>query len=202
MPDAVGDRPERIGVFGGTFDPIHVGHLVSAVNVRHALGLHRLLLVVANDPWQKGDTVATPAADRLAMVQAAVVDVDGLEASAIELDRGGPSYTADTLAALRASAPGAELFLVLGSDAAAGLDTWVRVDEVRAQATLVVVTRPGADADTPPSGWAWTHVEAPRLEVSSSDLRARFSDGRPLAWLVTDPVVRVIRERGLYDRGR
>jgi nicotinate-nucleotide adenylyltransferase len=188
----------RIGVFGGTFDPPHVGHLVTAVNVRHALSLDRLLLVVANDPWQKGTSVATPARDRLAMVEAAVAGVEGLEASALELERGGPSYTADTLAALHRQAPDAELFLVLGSDAAAGLETWVRVDEVREQATLVVVTRPGAEAAAVPPGWSWLAVEAPRLEVSSTDLRARVTDGRPLDWLVTEPVEGVIRARGLY----
>jgi nicotinate-nucleotide adenylyltransferase len=82
---------ERFGVFGGTFDPIHVGHLVTAVNVRHALGLDRLLLVVANDPWQKHGSVVTSAVDRLAMVQAAVADVPGLEASDLEIRRGGQS---------------------------------------------------------------------------------------------------------------
>ena len=112
---------ERIGVFGGTFDPPHVGHLVLAVNVRHALALDKVLLVVANDPWQKLSRRVTPAPDRLAMVEAAVGDVDGLEASAIELERGEISYTADTLSELRSEATTGELFLVLGSDAAAAL---------------------------------------------------------------------------------
>jgi nicotinate-nucleotide adenylyltransferase len=152
---------ERLGVFGGTFDPPHVGHLVVAVNVRHALGLDRVLLVVANDPWQKtsGRDVSA-AADRLAMVEAAVGDVDGLEASAVEIERGGVSYTADTLAALRADDPDAELFLVVGTDAARGLTTWDRVDAVRDMATLVVVTRPDGDEATedsvePLPGWRW-----------------------------------------------
>jgi nicotinate-nucleotide adenylyltransferase len=190
--------PERIGVFGGTFDPIHVGHLVTAVNVRHALSLDVVLLVVANDPWQKAGTVATSAADRLAMVEAAVADVPGLEASDVEMRRGGTSYTADTLSDLRASRPDAELFLVLGSDAAGGLPTWSRADEVRALSTLVVVTRPGAEKAAPPEGWPHVHLEVPRLDVSSTDLRARFVDGRPLDYLVTAPVQHLIRERGLY----
>ncbi|HEX7167817.1 MAG TPA: adenylyltransferase/cytidyltransferase family protein, partial [Acidimicrobiales bacterium] len=98
-----GRRP-RIGVLGGTFDPVHIAHLVSAVNVRAALGLDRVLLVVANEPWQKvGTRPISPAADRLAMVEAAVAGVDGVEASAIEIARGGPSYTADTIAALRSA---------------------------------------------------------------------------------------------------
>lgn len=189
---------ERIGVFGGTFDPIHVGHLVTAVNVRHELGLDRLLLVVANDPWQKLDRSVSPAQDRLALVEAAVAGVAGLEASALEIERGGTSYTADTLAALAADRPGAQLHLVLGSDAAAGLPTWERVDEVRTLATLVVVARPGAGDRHAPPGWDHVHVEVPRLEVSSTDLRARVADGRPLDWLITPEVVREIRRRGLY----
>ena len=188
----------RLGVFGGTFDPPHVGHLVTAVNVRHSLGLDEVLLVVANDPWQKADQVVSPAADRLALVEAAVGEVPGLRASRIEIDRGGASYTADTLADLHEQHPGADLFLVLGSDAAAGLPTWERVDEVRERATLVVVTRPGSEAGRPPLGWPHEVVEVPRLDVSSTDLRARVVDGRPLEYLVTAPVVRAIRERRLY----
>ena len=188
----------RLGVFGGTFDPPHVGHLVTAENVRHELGLDEVLLVVANDPWQKADQVVSPAADRLAMVEAAVAGVDGLRASTVEIDRGGASYTADTLTDLHEQHPGADLYLVLGSDAAALLPTWERVDEVRTLATLAVVTRPGAEAATPPPGWDHRVVEAPRLDVSSTDLRARVVDGRPLDYLVPPAVVRVIRERRLY----
>jgi nicotinate-nucleotide adenylyltransferase len=189
----------RIGVFGGTFDPPHVGHLVSAVNVRHALDLDVVLLVVANDPWQKvGTRPITPAADRLALVEAAVGDVEGLEASDVELRRGGTSYSADTLAELGAAHPGADLFLVVGSDAAAGLPTWERADEVRDRATIVVVTRPGAEDGAPPPGWAWQRVESPRLEVSSTDLRARVAEGRPLDYLLTPAVIDCIEARGLY----
>lgn len=194
--------PERIGVFGGTFDPIHVGHLVTAVNVRHALALDCVLLVVANDPWQKATLPVTPAAHRLAMVEAAVVGVEGIRASSIEIERGGVSYTADTLADLHRAHPGAELYVILGSDAAASLATWERIDEVLAASRLVVVTRPGPDDAGPPPNWDHLVVEVPRLEVSSTDLRARFADGRPLDWLVPEPVVHVIRQRGLYAEGQ
>ncbi|MBW3626528.1 MAG: nicotinate-nucleotide adenylyltransferase [Actinobacteria bacterium] len=194
--------PERIGVFGGTFDPIHVGHLVTAVNVRHALALDCVLLVVANDPWQKATLPVTPAAHRLAMVEAAVVGVEGIQASSIEIERGGVSYTADTLADLHRAHPGAELYVILGSDAAASLATWERIDEVLAASRLVVVTRPGPDDAGPPPHWDHLVVEVPRLEVSSTDLRARFVDGRPLEWLVPEPVVHVIRQRGLYAEGQ
>jgi nicotinate-nucleotide adenylyltransferase len=194
-------KPLRIGVFGGTFDPPHVGHLVTAVNVGHELGLDRVILMVANVPWQKtGTRSITPAADRLAMVEAAVVDVPRLVAGDHEIRAGGPSYTADTLAALGDEFPGAELFTIVGDDAAAGIQSWQRAAEVLERSHLVVVDRPGApvqlDAEID-----WIHVEVPRLEVSSTDLRDRCRDGRPLSYLVTDDVLAVIRERGLYGVG-
>lgn len=191
---------ERLGIFGGTFDPPHVGHLVTAVNVAHELDLDRVLLVVNFQPWQKvGTRPITPAADRLAMVTAAVRGVDGLEVSDLEIVRGGMSYTADTLAELRSDRNASELFVILGSDAASALATWERADEVRQQATIVVVDRPGAYEGQPPEGWTWERVEVPRLEVSSTDLRARASDGRPLAYLLPEPVIETIRRRGLYQ---
>jgi nicotinate-nucleotide adenylyltransferase len=190
---------ERLGVFGGTFDPPHVGHLVAAVNVRHELSLDRVLLVVAHDPWQKsGAREVSPAADRLALVEAAVGDVEGIEASDVELRRGGVSYTADTLAELRGEDPSRELFLVLGSDAAVGLPTWERVDEVRAVATVVVVARPGAASAPPLPAFDWVQVVTPRLEVSSTDLRERVRDGRPLDYLLPPAVIDCIAARGLY----
>ena len=188
----------RIGLFGGTFDPPHVGHLVTAVNVRHALNLDIVMLMVANDPWQKsGARDVTTAEDRFAMVEAAVSVVDGVVAGRDEIDRGGPSYTADTLMALAEKHPGAELFTIVGDDAAAGLTSWTRVDQVVQFSQLVVVDRPGVAVKLPQQ-FNWLRVESPRLEVSSTDLRSRFSDGRPLDYLVTEPVMRVIEERGLY----
>lgn len=190
--------PLRIGLFGGTFDPPHVGHLVTAVNVRFTLSLDMVVLMVANSPWQKSDTRSiTPALDRLAMVEAAVADVDGLVAGDDEIRRGGPSFTADTLAGMAKNHPGAELFTIVGDDAAAGLTTWERHDEVVARSQLVVVDRPGAPVQLPP-GFDWLHVEVPRLEVSSTDLRARVENGRPLDYLVTEPVLSIIAARQLY----
>ena len=142
MPSGMADG-ERLGIFGGTFDPPHVGHLVTAVNARHELGLDRVLLVVSNVPWQKvGTREISPAEARLAMVDVAVADVEGLEASRLELDAGGPSYTADTLATLLAEDPQRELFVILGEDAAAGLLTWERWEEVRDLATFQPRTGP------------------------------------------------------------
>lgn len=188
----------RIGLFGGTFDPPHVGHLVTAVNVMHALDLDRVILMVANVPWQKhGSRRITPSEDRLAMVAAAVRGVPGLMAGRTEIDRGGPSYTADTLESLGDEFPGAEFFTIVGDDAAAGLPTWERFEDVLRRSRIVVVDRPGAPVVLP-AGIEWTRVEIPRLEVSSTDLRSRFVDGRPLDYLVTPPVLEVIRERALY----
>jgi nicotinate-nucleotide adenylyltransferase len=188
-------------VLGGTFDPVHTGHLVAAVNVRHALGLDRVLLVVANHPWQKTGRRITPAADRLAVVEAAVAGTAGVEASAIEIDRGGDSYTADTLEQLLAEDPERELFLVVGADVAADLHTWRRPDVVAALATLVVVSRGGSPDVDPGPPWRVTHVRIPALEISSSDLRARAGDGRPLDHLVPLAAIACIRERGLYAGG-
>jgi nicotinate-nucleotide adenylyltransferase len=190
--------PLRIGLFGGTFDPPHVGHLVTAVNVRHALALDIVVLMVANSPWQKqGTRPITSADDRLAMVRAAVAEVEGLIAGDAEIRRGGSSYTADTLAAMSEEHPQGEFFTIVGDDAAAGLPTWERHEEVVAMSHLVVVDRPGIPVELP-DGFVWLHVEVPRLEVSSTDLRARVREGRPLDYLVTEPVLDIIAERGLY----
>lgn len=190
---------ERLGVFGGTFDPIHVGHIVVAVNVRAALGLDRVLLVVANQPWQKSDRLVSAAEDRYALVAAAVDGREGLEASRLEIDRGGVSYTADTLEALAAT--GGELFLVVGADVANQLLTWERPDVVRRLATVVVVDRPGAPTEVAlEPGWRVERVDTPHLDVSASDLRRRAAAGLPLDGLVPDASIRVILERGLYAR--
>lgn len=195
------DGAKRIGVFGGTFDPPHNGHLVVAAGARHALGLEVVLMVVANRPWQKeGSRRVSDPIDRLAMTVALCEGVDGVEPSGIELERGGPSYTADTLAAL--NRPDRELFLVLGRDAAAGLPTWERVDEVRESCVPVLVDRPGVPAPPLPGGWDWQVVDVPRLDISSSDLRWRVGEGWPLHGLVPPAVAAEAAERGLYRDGQ
>ena len=136
---------ERLGVLGGTFDPVHIGHLAAAVNARHALRLDRVLLVVAHHPWQKSGRPLTPADDRLALVEAAVDGHQGLEASRIEIDRPGDTYTADTLDQLHREDADRHLFLIVGTDVAAELHTWKRPDVVARLATLAVVGRGGVD---------------------------------------------------------
>lgn len=194
----------RIGVFGGTFDPLHLGHLMVALEVRHALGLDRMLLVVANDPWQKAGSAVSAADDRFALTHAAVEEMNRrcggeiLEASDVEIARGGESSSADTLEELHASIDDARLFLLVGSDAAAGLATWKRPDAVRALATTVVVERGGREGGRPPEGWPHVVVEVPRMDVSSSELRARFAQGRPVEAMVPPSVVDGVRQRSLY----
>ncbi len=188
----------RIGVFGGTFDPPHIGHLVTAERVAEALSLDVVLLVVANVPWQKvGSRPISPAEDRLAMVRASVEGSDLLEASDLELVRGGDSYTVDTLEALRVAGPDDELVLILGSDAANGLDTWERPEDLRRLCTLAVVERPGSEVEVP-AGFDVEHVAVPSLDVSSSDLRARVAAGRSVRFLVPDAAVVILERRRLY----
>ena len=197
----ISDRT-RIGLFGGTFDPPHVGHLATAVNAHHDLALEVVYLVVANVPWQKvGERAISPAEVRLELVRLAVGNVEGVEVCDLEIRRGGPSYTADTVHEFLAADPASELFVIVGSDAAAGLPTWERVDEIREQAVIVVVDRPGGVWE-PPQGWDVLRVEVPRLEISSTELRDRVVDGRPLDYLVPAPVVSGIERLGLYRDGR
>jgi len=192
-------RNERLGIFGGTFDPVHVAHLHAALEARYQLGLDRVLVVVAGDPWQKQGDVVANAENRYAMVAVALADVEGLEASRIEIDRDGPTYTADTLNAL--ARDDRDLFLVVGSDVAARLDSWERSEEVRALATLAVVARGDDPIEVPEGGWRVEVVRMPRLDISSTDLRSRVAEGRPIDYLVPAGAVRVLRERRLYTPG-
>jgi len=188
-------------VFGGTFDPPHIGHVVTALRVLEALELDEVLVVVANDPWQKsGERHITPAAVRLELVRAAVADVAGLTASSVEIDRGGSSYTVDTLEALRTADPHVELFLILGADAAARIPTWHRAGDLAALCTIVVVDRPGATVFAA-ADVSTVHVEVPLLEVSSTDLRARIAAGRSILFLVPDAVAELVASHGLYRGG-
>lgn len=187
-------------MLGGTFDPIHVGHIVAASDARAALRLDRVLLVVAGDPWQKRGQVVATGADRLALVDAAVAGVEGVEASAIEVEREGASVTAETLEAL--ARPGRTLWLLLGADAVANMGTWRRIDETRDLATIVVIEREGEHAEPPGAGWRVEHLSIPRLDVSSTDVRARLARGLPADGLVPAAALRIIRDRGLYAADR
>jgi nicotinate-nucleotide adenylyltransferase len=187
---------ERLGILGGTFDPVHVGHIVAAVDVRAALGLDRVFMMPAGDPWQKrGKVVASPE-HRLEMVERACAGLEGVEASRVEIDEPGASVTADTLE--RLAAPSRELFLLLGADAVANMPTWRRLEETRDLASIAVVERAGEHAEPPGPGWRFEHVTIPRLDISSSEIRRRVGMGLPIDGLTPALVVQFIRDVGLY----
>ena len=197
------ERPLRVGIFGGTFDPPHDGHVAAARAVSEQLGLDRLLLVVANDPWQKsGERAVTPAADRYALTEALAREIPGAEASPIEIERGGPSYSVDTaeevLAATSGAGRRAELFLVVGADLVPELPTWHRHDDLRRLVTLAVVSRPTGAVPEVPVGWRTVWVDGPQVAVSSSEVRDLLSSGQSVEGLVPEGVIRCIRRRGMY----
>lgn len=189
---------KRVGILGGTFDPPHIGHLIVADQVQHALDLDEVRLIPANSPWQKvGSRTITPADQRLAMTRAAVGDARHLKVSEIEIELGGPSYTSVTLDALAEREPGTNWLVIVGADAAAGLDTWHNTDRLRQQATIVVVNRPGADFQ-PPTGWQWELVEIPSVGISGTGLRRRVEMGHSINFLTPDSVVELIEQWRLY----
>ena len=184
---------------GGTFDPPHIGHIVAAASVRYALRLQCVHVMPANLPWQKhGVRAVSSANDRLDMVRAAFSSVRGVTVDTLEIDRGGDTYTADTLESMAKSHPDADLYLVVGSDVAAQLNTWDRPDVVRSLARLVVYERSGAENQRPPEPWSFELIDLPLLEVSSTDIRDRVREGRPIDGLVPESVAEIIRDRSLY----
>jgi nicotinate-nucleotide adenylyltransferase len=197
--------PERIGILGGTFDPPHVGHAAAARAAIDALSLNRLLLVVANDPWQKsGARRISDAEDRYALTAALADEVPGAEASRLEIDRGGPSYSVVTIedVRVRSGDPAPEIFLVVGADLVGELETWERPDDLKRLATLAVVSRPGQEVADVPPGWRMVRVDGPHVDVSSSEVRDRLATGQAVDGLVPDAVIRCMERRGLYAVSR
>lgn len=184
----------RTGILGGTFDPIHIAHLHSAECALHQLELDRVLVVPAGDPWQKADRRVVAAHHRAEMCRIAVESVDGLEVDDREVTRGGPTYTIDTVASFPADE---ELYLVVGSDAAAGLDTWHRWEEILQRATIAIAPRPGSPITDIPGA---VEIEMGLLEVSGTDIRQRAIEGRPFRYLVTPPVYDYIVTHDLYPK--
>jgi nicotinate-nucleotide adenylyltransferase len=191
--------PIRLGVMGGTFDPVHHGHLVAASETAHLFALDEVVFVPTGEPWQKTERVISPAEDRYLMTVIATADDPRFSVSRVDVDRAGPTYTVDTLRDLRAEHPDAELFFITGADALASILSWRDPEEVLALAHMVGVTRPGHDlgaAHLPPG--AATVVEVPALAISSTDCRARVAQGAPIRYLVPAGVERFIDKRGLY----
>jgi nicotinate-nucleotide adenylyltransferase len=181
----------RVGVFGGTFDPVHVGHLAIANAALDELGLDRVYFVPARRSPLKQDGPVASAEARLAMLTSATASEPRFEVSGVELDRTGPSFTVDTLEALRGKA---DLFLILGSDAYADFERWHDPGRIRALATIVLAARPGAP--NAPSGVRM--LDSPLMDISSRELRARAARGRSLRYLVPEAVLRYIEEHRLY----
>ena len=186
----------RVGVFGGTFDPPHIAHVVLAAAAVHQLDLDELIVMPAGVPWQKvGSRQISSGAARLRMCAAAFEPVDKVVVSDMEVLREGDTYTVDTLEAL--SAPDVELHLLLGSDTAAGLDTWHRPEEVARLARIAVFPRRGQEG-APPEGFEWSPLALPGLEVSSTDIRRRVQVGEPIDGLVPPLVRQILDAEGLF----
>lgn len=189
-----------LGILGGSFNPVHLAHLVVAERVRESLGLEHVLFVPAGRQPLKGATALAPAADRLEMLRLALAGNPNFEASPIELERSGPSYTIDTLETLRRREPGAELWLILGADAFLLADRWREFEQVRRLARIVVVPRAGEETPNVEGagGEPPVVVHIPALEISGSDIRARVARGASIRYLVPEAVRAYILERGLY----
>lgn len=201
--------PERIGLFGGTFDPPHIGHLILASEARHQLGLTRLLWILTPIPPHKRGQPITPVAHRLAMLELALRDEPAFEISPVEIERPGPHFTVDTVHILAEEHPGAELIYLLGGDMLRDLPTvWHRpLDFLRACHALGVMRRPGdslnlseLEAALPGISAKVRFVDAPLLEIASSEIRRRIAAGRPARYYLPPGVYEYIMEHGLYRR--
>ena len=201
------ETARRIGILGGTFDPIHAGHLLIARHALRSLRLERILFIPAGQPWLKADRRVSPARHRLAMTRLAIEGIPEFEASAMEIERPGPTYTADTLAALRERfGGGAALWLILGMDAARDMWRWHEPERVFALCKIAAVPRGGADAggddEDAPRGVRVLR-DAPRSAISSTEIRAQVAAGLPIeSGVVPKPAAEYIREHGLYLDGR
>ena len=195
-----GDRPSRIGVMGGTFDPSHHGHLVAASEVRSRYDLDLVLFVPTGQPWQKDRREVSPAEDRYLMTVIATASNPAFAVSRSDVDRPGPTYTVDTLRALRAAfGVRTELFFITGADALTQILTWHDADALFDLAHFIGCTRPGHSLSTeglPES--RVTLLEIPALSISSTDCRERVAAGEPIWYLVPDGVVQYVAKRGLY----
>jgi nicotinate-nucleotide adenylyltransferase len=190
---------KRLGVMGGTFDPIHNGHLVAASEVAAALSLDEVVFVPTGRPWQK--QVVSPAEHRYLMTVIATAANPRFKVSRIEIDRDGPTYTVDTLREMKSANPDADLFFISGADAIAQILAWKDIDSIWGLAHFVAVSRPGHSLEIPdaPEG-AISSLEIPALSISSTDCRQRVSVGKPVWYLVPDGVVQYITKHELYRR--
>ena len=184
---------------GGTFDPIHHGHLVAASEVQSLYHLDEVVFVPTGEPWQKVSRIVSPAEHRYLMTVIATASNPSFTVSRVDLDRPGPTYTIDTLRDLREQRPDSELFFITGADALAKLLSWKNIDELWDLAHFIGVTRPGhVLSDNGLPGERVTLQEIPAMAISSTDCRARVLDGKPVWYLVPDGVAQYIAKHGLY----
>lgn len=190
----------RVGVMGGTFDPIHFGHLLAASEVCFRLDLDRVIFVPTGEPWQKADRVVSDSADRLRMAELATDPDPRFCSSRVDVDRAGPTFTVDTLRDLALELePDSELFFIAGADTLTSINTWRNADELAGLAHFVAVSRPDHQLTNPTGAAVDVElVEIPGLSISSSECRRRVAAGEPIDYLVPPAVVSFIRERGLY----
>jgi nicotinate-nucleotide adenylyltransferase len=193
-------RRLKLGVMGGTFDPVHHGHLVAASEVQFWFHLDEVVFVPTGQPWQKSDQKVSPAEDRYLMTVIATASNPRFSVSRVDIDRHGPTYTVDTLRDLRSlRGPGWEMYFITGADALEQILSWRDLDELFELAHFVGCTRPGhtlSDAGLPEG--KVTLVEVPALAISSTECRQRVSDGEPIWYLVPDGIVQYITKRRLY----
>jgi nicotinate-nucleotide adenylyltransferase len=190
----------RVGVMGGTFDPVHHGHLVAASEVADRFGLDEVVFVPTGNPWQKSDASVSSPEDRYLMTVIATASNPRFQVSRVDIDRDGPTYTVDTLRDLREQyGPDAELFFITGADALSKILSWKDAQELFDLAHFVAVTRPGYElSDDHLPADTVSLVRVPALSISSSDCRRRVADGKPVWYLVPDGVVQYIAKRRLY----
>ena len=188
----------RLGVMGGTFDPIHHGHLVAASEVAARFGLDEVIFVPTGQPWQKSHVTATE--DRYLMTVIATASNPRFKVSRVDIDRDGPTYTIDTLRDIQALYPNADLFFISGADAISQILSWKDVDKLWDKAHFVAVTRPGHELHLPASApeGAIDVLEIPALAISSTDIRLRAQNSEPVWYLVPDGVVQYINKHKLY----
>ena len=197
MAEQQNNRPSRLGVMGGTFDPIHNGHLVAASEVAAEYNLDGVVFVPTGQPWQKADREVTSAEHRYLMTVIATASNPSFTVSRVDVDREGPTYTRDTLADLQRLNPDADLFFITGADAMSQIMSWKDIDQLWEMAHFVGVTRPGyAIEDFGKDNVS--QLEIPALSISSTDCRQRVKDGKPVWYLVPDGVVQYIAKYGLY----
>ena len=188
----------RLGVMGGTFDPIHYGHLVAANEAASAFNLDKVIFVPTGEPWQK--QIITDAGHRLAMTKLAISGNPIFEISTVDIDRPGPTYTVDTLQDVHAEYPDAEVFFITGADSIAQIDSWKDSELIWPLAHFVGVTRPGHSLEVPKSPvGAVSLLEIPALAISSTDIRARVKAGKPIEYLLPNAVIEYIHSHNLYQ---